>query len=91
MELISKIFHGDLNKKWRPRRKINSLDGVERKNVKVTTFGEKKSSIREFVSKKILKTQQVDEVSYANKEFENRLMYEMYKSVAPSMELHPNM
>lgn len=91
MELISKVFHGDLNKKWRSTRKNDTLDGVRRKNIKVTTFGEKKSSIHEFISKKNRKTQQVDKVNYANKEFENRLMYEIYKSAAPSMELHPNM
>ncbi|KAG5614406.1 hypothetical protein H5410_014230 [Solanum commersonii] len=90
MELISKIFHGDLNKKWRSRGKYHSLDGIGRKNIKVTRFGGKRSSIWEFVSKRILKTRQV-EVSYMNNEFDNRLIYEIYKSVAPSMELHPNM
>lgn len=91
MELISKIFNRDLNKKWRSRGKYHSLDGVERKNIQVTRFGgNKRSSIWEFVSKRILKTRQV-KVSYTNKEFDNRLIYEIYKSVAPSMELYPNM
>ncbi|KAK4366324.1 hypothetical protein RND71_014204 [Anisodus tanguticus] len=132
MELIPKIFLGDLNKKWRSRRRNHSLDGARRKKMNVTRFGGKRAIWRikalpklklnmfstsklwrkfknayvnmmlnlsrnvsylnngnVFGGKRIPKARQV-EVSYTNNVFENRLMYEIYKSLVPSMELHPS-
>ncbi|CAN4116825.1 unnamed protein product [Withania somnifera] len=89
MELISEVFHGDLNKQWRSRREYHSPDGGK-KNIKVARLGGKRSSIWEFVKKRISKYQQV-EVSNTNNDFESRLIYEIYKSAVPSMELNPTM
>ncbi|XP_060195403.1 uncharacterized protein LOC132624677 [Lycium barbarum] len=43
-----------------------------------------------FGAKRIPKARQV-ELAYTNTEFENRLIYEIYKSMVPSMELYPNL
>ncbi|MCD9637716.1 hypothetical protein HAX54_021153 [Datura stramonium] len=43
-----------------------------------------------FGGKRIPKARQV-ELAYTNTEFENRLIYEIYKSMVPSMELYPNL
>lgn len=68
---------------------VLNLDGIGRKSIKVTRFGGERSSIWEFVRKRIFRIRQV-EVSYVNNKFNNKLMYEIYKSVAPSMKLYPN-
>lgn len=43
-----------------------------------------------FGGKRIPKAREI-ELAYTNTEFENRLIYEIYKSMVPSMELYPNL
>ncbi|KAL3346200.1 hypothetical protein AABB24_024907 [Solanum stoloniferum] len=43
-----------------------------------------------FGRKRIPKAREI-ELAYSNSEFENRLIYEIYKSMVPSMELYPNL
>ncbi|CAN4083170.1 unnamed protein product [Withania somnifera] len=43
-----------------------------------------------FGTKRIPKAREV-KLAYTNTEFENRLIYEIYKSIVPSMELYPNL
>ena len=43
-----------------------------------------------FGAKRIPKAREA-KLGYTNTEFENRLIYEIYKSMVPSMELYPNL